>query len=59
MILFRGEKIEVIEILSWWIEEGSRDRSRRSFFKIKGSDGNLYKIFYDEKSIEWFLINKE
>jgi hypothetical protein len=55
-ILFRDERIEVIEILKQWIEERSEDRSRKRFFKIKGSDGDTHKIYYDEKIMEWVYI---
>jgi hypothetical protein len=53
-ILLHGERIEVMEILRQWIEERSEDRSRRRFFKIKGSDGGFHTIYYDEKLTEWF-----
>ncbi len=59
-VLFRGEKkIEVIEILKQWVEERSDNREIRRFYQIKGSDGNLYTIYYGEKSMEWFQTNKE
>jgi hypothetical protein len=58
-IFFRGERIEVIEILSQWIEERSDDRARKRFYQVKGSDGTLHRIYYDEKAMEWFHINKE
>lgn len=48
-------KIEVIEILKMWIEEGREDRERKRFFKIKGSDRNIYTLCYDEKLMNWFL----
>jgi len=57
-ILLHGERIEVFEILSQWIEEKSDDRSRKRFYKIKGSDGVLHMLYYDEKAMEWFHINK-
>lgn len=50
-----GEKIEVIGILRMWIEEGRENRERKRFFKVKGSDGYIYTLFYDEKSSDWFL----
>jgi hypothetical protein len=46
--------IEVNEILSTWVEEGLRDRSRKRFFKVKGSDGNIHTLYYDEIAMEWF-----
>ncbi len=50
----RREKIEVVEILDRWIEEGLEDRVRKRFFRLKGSDGNIHLIYYDEKASEWF-----
>jgi hypothetical protein len=58
-VLFRWKKMEVVEILKRWIEEGSDDREIRRFYRIKVSDGALYTIYYDEKSMEWFRTNKE
>ena len=58
-ILFRWKRIEVIEILKQWIEERFGSRNTRRFYQVKGSDGNLYTIYYDEESMEWFQINKE
>jgi hypothetical protein len=59
MILIHGERIEVIEVLKQWIEERSKDRSRKRFFKIKGSDGGLHLIYYNEKGMEWFRISQD
>jgi len=53
-ILLRGERIEVIEILNQWIEERSDDRTRKRFYQIKGNDGVLHRIHYDEKMMGWF-----
>lgn len=58
-ILLHGERIKVIEILSQWIEERSGDRERKRFYKIKGSDGVLHMIYYDEKAMEWFRIHQD
>ena len=49
-----GKRIEVVEIQESWIEEGIGDRTTRRFFKVKGSDGRIHKIFYDEKAAEWY-----
>ena len=57
-ILLHGERIEVFEILSQWVEERSDDRERKRFYQIKGSDGVFHKIYYDEKAMEWFYIHK-
>lgn len=52
--ILHGEKIEVIEILGMWIEEGFENRVRKRFFEVKGSDGYTHKIYRDEKAMEWF-----
>jgi hypothetical protein len=48
------KKVEIIEILDRWIEEGLNDRTRKRFFEVKGSDGLIYKIFMDERIHAWF-----
>jgi len=58
-ILLNGKRIEVVEILRQWVEEKTDNRKTRRFYQVKGSDGDLYTIYYDEKSMEWFQINKE
>ena len=55
-IFFHGERIEVVEILKRWLEERSEDRLRKRFFRIRGSDGKIHKIYYDEKGMEWVYI---
>ncbi len=50
------EEITVTETLSKWIEEDLKDKSRKRFFVVKGSDGYTYKMYYDEKKKEWFLV---
>jgi hypothetical protein len=54
-VVLRQKKIEVVEILSRWIEENAEDRSRRRFFIFKGSDQIIHRIYYDERKMEWFL----
>jgi hypothetical protein len=49
-----GKRIEVVEIQETWIEEGIGDRATKRFFKVKGSDGGIHKIFYDEKTAQWY-----
>jgi len=53
-MIFGDEKIEVAEILKMWVEERLEDRSRKRFFKVKGSNGRTYEIYYDETVMEWF-----
>jgi len=54
IIFLRGERIEVIEILEQWIEEGPDDRTTKRFYQIKGNDGVVRRIYYNEKIMEWF-----
>jgi hypothetical protein len=54
VMILHNEKIEVAEILNMWIEEGLKDKARKRFFKVKGSDGKTHKIYYQEKEREWF-----
>ena len=54
-----GERVEVAAILNTWLEEDILNRLRKRFFDIKGSDGRMYKIYYDEKTEEWFLETQD
>jgi hypothetical protein len=58
-ILLRSEKIEVIEILSRWVEESLEFRARKRFYQARGDDGFIHKIYYDEEAMEWFYILRE
>jgi hypothetical protein len=55
-IVLHGERIEVTEILRQWIEEMPDDRKRKRGYQIRGSDNILHRIYYDEKTMEWFHI---
>ena len=58
-MIFRGKKIEVKDILKRWTEEGVKDRKRTRVFKVKGSDGMIYTVHYDEKFMDWFCKVEE
>jgi hypothetical protein len=49
-----GKKVEITEILARWIEEDVHKRTRKRFFKVKGNDGLIYKIYLDEEIDMWF-----
>ncbi|MBP1746625.1 MAG: hypothetical protein H6Q54_1240 [Deltaproteobacteria bacterium] len=53
-----NEKISVVEILDMWIEESLPDKTRKRFFIVKGKDNQKYKIYIDEKTLEWFCEMK-
>ena len=54
----RGEQIEVKGILNTWIEENVKTKKRKRFFRVRGSNGYEYKIYYDEEMMQWFLIRE-
>lgn len=56
--ILRNENIKVIEIHDMWIEEDLQGMTRRRFFKVRGSDGFIHKIYHDEKTKEWFICKK-
>jgi hypothetical protein len=56
LFIMQGKRIEVIAILSMWIEENAKNKKRKRFFRVRGSDGYEYKIYYDEEMMQWFLI---
>jgi hypothetical protein len=53
------KRIEVVEIMDTWIVEGLENRARKRFFKVKGNDGNTHRIYYDEKALAWFYVQKK
>jgi len=54
VFILQGEKIQIMEILNMWIEEGLEDKTRKRIFKVRGSDGYMHKLYYAEKTMEWF-----
>jgi len=52
--ILHGNKVEVVEIVNAWIEQRTEYMVIRRFFKVKGSDGSIHKIHYDEDKKEWF-----
>lgn len=52
--ILRGRKVEGIEVLSRWIEEEAGHKAVKRYFKVKGRDGSVHKIHYDEDKKEWF-----
>ncbi len=52
--ILRGLRIDISEILEHWIEEGFKDRVRKRYFKVTGSDGITHRIYYAEDTGEWY-----
>jgi hypothetical protein len=59
IILLQGERIEVIEILSRWVEESLEYSTRKRFYQVRGDDRFIHKIYYDEKEMQWYYIVRE
>jgi len=57
--ILHGKKVEVLEVLSAWVEEGTGYKAIKRFFKVKGNDGLIHKIHYDENKKEWFYESHE
>jgi hypothetical protein len=55
----RKKRIEVVEIMGTWIEEGLGNRARKRFFKVKGNDGHVHQIYYNEQALAWFYVQKK
>jgi hypothetical protein len=53
--ILNNETINIVEILDRWIEEGIHDKIRKRYFQVKGSDGLIHKIYFIEKTKEWFI----
>ena len=52
--ILHGNKVEVVEIVSAWIEQGTGYKPIKRFFEVKGNNGSIHKIHYDEDQKEWF-----
>ena len=52
--ILHGNKVKVVEIVNAWIEQGVGYKTIKRFFEVKGNDGSIHKIHYDEDKKEWF-----
>jgi hypothetical protein len=55
--VLRGLRIDVIEIVDNWVAEESRDRIRKRYFRVKGSDGNTHRLYYNENVHQWYYAS--
>jgi hypothetical protein len=53
--VLEGKKINVVEIISRWVEEAAEDRRQKRFFRVKGDDGFTHVLSHIEQTGEWFL----
>ncbi len=57
IFILRGFRIDIVEILDSWVEEGLDDRVQKRYFRIKGSDGNIHRLYYNEDILEWYYAS--
>lgn len=50
-----GREIEIEEIIERWVEEDALNRKRKRCFKVRGKDGSLYTLAYEEETMGWFV----
>lgn len=51
--LLGSGRVEVAEVLERWKEQRVAERSIKRYFKVKGDDGMVYTLCYDEQEKEW------
>lgn len=54
VFFINGERIDVVGILKRWVEEDVVHRARKRFFTVKGSDGYVYTLYFDQSRASWF-----
>lgn len=53
--VLEGRRVEVSAVLEARVEEDRGGGERRRFFRVRGSDGRVYGLYYSEGSARWFL----
>jgi hypothetical protein len=59
VFLLHEKRVEAVEILDTWIEEDFASKVRKRYFKVKGNDGDTHQIYYNEKTLAWFYVQKK
>ncbi len=49
-----GNRVEVMKIMTQWIEEQAGSRGRLRCFRVKGSDWREHVLCCDEEKMEWY-----
>ncbi len=52
--ILRGLRIDVVAVMDHWIEENFSNRERKRYFTVKGNDGNIHRIYFNENVMEWY-----
>lgn len=53
--IVEGETVQVVEIVSRWVEEDEVSAKRLRRFTVKGSDGCIHTLSYEETTGDWYL----
>lgn len=51
-------KVNVVSVIRPWVEESLQDKGRKRFFRVKGDDGFIYTLYYDEMKSRWYLVGE-
>ncbi|MEJ2550619.1 MAG: hypothetical protein P8Z34_08045 [Anaerolineales bacterium] len=49
-LVYRGQRIQVVEILARWQIPGAR------CFRVRGDDESIFELCYEEMSDEWQIV---
>ncbi|GAB4390276.1 MAG: hypothetical protein Kow0025_21200 [Thermodesulfovibrionales bacterium] len=52
--VLEGRRVEVSEVIDARVEEDAGGGPRRRVFRVKGSDGRVYRLYYSEAEAAWF-----
>jgi hypothetical protein len=58
VFLLHDKRVEVSDTLDTWVEENFASKVRKRYFKVKGNDGDIHQIYYNEKALAWFYVKK-
>jgi hypothetical protein len=59
VFILHEKRVEAVEILDTWIGEDFASKGRKRYFKVKGNDGYTHQIYYNEKTLAWFYVQKK
>jgi hypothetical protein len=51
-----SNRVEVVEVLERWRGQQVEDSRVKSCFRVKGDDGLVYTLCYDEQDSEWTYV---
>jgi hypothetical protein len=57
-LLDGARTVAVVAVQRTWVEEEFGTRKQRRFFTVQGDDGDLYTLYCEIESSEWFLRSR-